>query len=67
MVTRRTVHGWLVPFASDGVVASKHVFDGGGVAMARCFVIASETGVIGVVAVAMRPAITATVRLEWED
>lgn len=55
-----TVHGCFIPVAGDGFVAAIHVLDGGTVAVARCFVHAIVTGVIGVVAVIMRPTITVT-------
>lgn len=57
MVTRRTVHGCFIPVASVVVVATVHVLNGGVVVMACCFVHAIATCVV---AVTMRPAITAT-------
>ena len=58
--SRRTVHGWFIPVASDSVVSAIHVLDGGVVAMARSFVPASATCVV--VDVPMRPTITAAGR-----
>ena len=65
--SRRTVHGWFIPVAGDDVVSAIHVLDGGVVAMARCFVPASATDVVGVVDVPMRPAITAAGRTSVGD
>ena len=54
-----TVHQGLIAIARDGVVSAKHVFDGGFVAMSRCFVQASKTGVVRAEAIAVGPTVTA--------
>ena len=57
-----TVHGCFIPVPNNGVVSAIHVLDGGVVAMARCFVHARATCVVGVLDVTMCPAITAAGR-----
>ena len=56
------VHHGFIEIARDDVVSAKHVFDGGFIAMSRCFVQATKTGVVRAETITVSPTMPAPSR-----